>query len=80
MRVGLGQFNELTDEMLQFIKQIGADDFLMNTANLPGPCRWEYEDLAILELRDGLFDVFDGFYLIHTKSDKPKAGAYKKKA
>ncbi len=27
MRVGLGQFQELTDEMLAFIKQMGADDF-----------------------------------------------------
>ena len=36
MRVGLGQFNELTDEMCQFIKQMGCDDFLMNTPKLPG--------------------------------------------
>lgn len=45
MRVGLGQFNELTDEKLQFIKQLGADDFLMNTPKLPGEKQWEYEDL-----------------------------------
>ena len=31
MRVGLGQFNELTDEKLLYIKQLGADDFLMNS-------------------------------------------------
>ena len=48
MRVGLGQFNELTDEMLTCIKQLGADDFLMNTPKLPGDQRWEYEDLAAL--------------------------------
>ena len=30
MRIGLGQFNELTDEKLAFIKQIGVDDFQMN--------------------------------------------------
>ena len=35
MRVGLGQFNELTDEKLAFIKQMGCDDFLMNTPRLP---------------------------------------------
>ena len=27
MRVGLGQFNELTNEKLAFIKQMGCDDF-----------------------------------------------------
>ena len=31
MRVGLGQFQELFDERLQFIKQCGCDDFQMNT-------------------------------------------------
>ena len=45
MRIGLGQFNELTDEKLAFIKQLGADDFLMNTPRLPGEKQWEYEDL-----------------------------------
>jgi mannonate dehydratase len=51
MRVGLGQFNELTDEMLAFIKQMGCDDFLMNTPRLPGDKQWEYEDLAALKAR-----------------------------
>ena len=36
MRIALGQFNEITDEKLTFIKQLGADDFLMNTPVLPG--------------------------------------------
>ena len=45
MRLGLGQFNELTDEKLTFIKQLGADDFLMNTPQLPGEKQWEYKDL-----------------------------------
>ena len=40
MRIGLGQFNELTDEKLAFIKQLGADDFLMNTPRLPGDKQW----------------------------------------
>ncbi len=48
IRVGLGQFNEATDERLQFIKQCGVDDFLLNTARLSGENRWEYEDLAAL--------------------------------
>ncbi|MFH1567106.1 MAG: mannonate dehydratase [Gemmatimonadota bacterium] len=51
MRVGLGQFNELTDEMLQFIKQMGCDDFLMNTPRLPGSARWEHADVASLKAR-----------------------------
>ena len=49
MRVGLGQFNQITDEILVFIKQIGADDFLMNTPQLPGNKQWEYEDLAAIK-------------------------------
>jgi len=57
MRVGLGQFSELTDEILQFIKQVGADDFLMNTASLPGSSRWEYEDLAVLVERARAADL-----------------------
>ena len=48
MRVGLGQFNEATDEMLQYIKQCGVNDFLLNTPKLPGEERWEFEDLAAL--------------------------------
>ncbi len=51
MRVGLGQFNELTDEKLAYIKQLGADDFLMNTPRLPGDERWELEDLINLKRR-----------------------------
>ncbi len=48
MRVGLGQFQEISDERLRFIKQCGCDDFQMNTPKLPGNERWEYEDLARL--------------------------------
>lgn len=46
MRIALGQFNELTDEQLLFVKQCGCDDVLLNTPQLPGESRWEYEDLA----------------------------------
>ena len=45
MRIALGQFNELTDEQLAFVKQCGCDDVLLNTPLLPGEERWEYEDL-----------------------------------
>ena len=48
MRVGLGQFQEITPSRLQFIKQCGCDDFQLNTPKLPGEERWEYEDLALL--------------------------------
>ena len=48
MRVGLGQFEQQTPSRLQFIKQCGCDDFLLNTPNLPGRDRWEYEDIAQL--------------------------------
>jgi mannonate dehydratase len=51
MRVGLGQFNELSDERLKFIKQCGCDDFLVNTPNLPGEERWEFRDLLLLRTR-----------------------------
>ena len=57
MRVGLGQFRELTDDMLTFIKQMGANDFLMNTPDLPGDSRWQYEDLAALVKRAGDADL-----------------------
>ena len=51
MRVGLGQFDTLSDERLRFIKQCGCDDFQMNTPRLPGAERWEYEDLSALVAR-----------------------------
>ena len=57
MRVGLGQFNELTDEKLTFIKQMGCDDFLMNTPRLPGDKQWEYEDLAAYKARADAADL-----------------------
>ena len=46
MRGGVGQFCEPTAEQLRFIKQCGCDDFQMNTPNLPGDERWEYDDVA----------------------------------
>ncbi|MBI93237.1 MAG: mannonate dehydratase [Gemmatimonadaceae bacterium] len=58
MRVGLGQFNELTDEMCQFIKQMGCDDFLMNTPKLPGDeGHWKVDDLAALKAKADAYDL-----------------------
>ena len=42
MRVGLGQFQEISPSRLQFIKQCGCDDFQLNTPSLPGQQRWEH--------------------------------------
>ena len=51
MRLGLGQFNEVTDERLTFVKQCGVEDFLLNTPTLPGEHRWELQDLTRLRQR-----------------------------
>jgi len=51
MRIALGQFNELTDEQLAFVKQCGCDDVLLNTPKLPGEERWEFHDLILLRTR-----------------------------
>ena len=45
MRVGVGQFNELTDEKLRFAAQIGASGIQLNTPKLPGDTHWEEKDL-----------------------------------
>ncbi|GIT29577.1 MAG: hypothetical protein Ct9H300mP1_16230 [Planctomycetaceae bacterium] len=51
IRVGLGQFQLTSDSLLAYIKQCGVDDIQMNTAQLPGDSRWEFEDLAALRER-----------------------------
>ncbi len=48
MRVGLGQFNEMSDETLQFAAQLGVTSIQMNTPRLPGEHRWEEKDLRQL--------------------------------
>ena len=57
IRVGLGQFKDATDEKLRFIKQCGVDDVCLNTPNLPGEDRWEFEDLAGLCRKAESFDL-----------------------
>ena len=51
MRLGIGQFRELTDEKLQFIRQLGVKDVLLNTPLLPGETQWEFMDLLHLRTR-----------------------------
>src|SRR5262249_38683651 len=48
MRVGVGQFNELTDEKLRFAAQIGASGIQLNTPKIPGDTHWEEKDLRAL--------------------------------
>ena len=55
MRLGLGQFNEITEEQISFIKQLGVEDILLNlipgSPHLPGETHWEYIDLVQLRTR-----------------------------
>jgi len=54
MRVAMGQFNQLTDEMLQYAKQLGVGGVQMNLlghSSLPGDHQWEYEDLLALRVK-----------------------------
>ena len=51
MRLAVGQFNTATDELLQFIRQLGVKDVLLNTARLPGETHWAYMDLLHLRTR-----------------------------
>lgn len=49
MRIAVGQFSEISEERLKFIKQLGADDFLLNTPNLPDRGGyWDFQDLLML--------------------------------
>lgn len=51
MRVAIGQFNELTEEQIQWALQCGVQDILLNTAKLPGDERWEFRDLLNLRTK-----------------------------
>ncbi|MFH1008393.1 MAG: mannonate dehydratase [Candidatus Latescibacterota bacterium] len=51
MRLGLGQFDQVTDERLRFIKQLGVDDLVFNTPILPGDTHWEFGDLLFLRMQ-----------------------------
>jgi mannonate dehydratase len=51
MRLGVGQFSELNQDRLQFIKQLGVGDVVIHTPRLPGEKQWELEDLLNLRKR-----------------------------
>lgn len=51
MRVGVGQFNELTEDKLRFAAQIGASGIQLNTPKLPGDAQWEEKDLRALVVK-----------------------------
>jgi mannonate dehydratase len=48
MRIGVGQFNELTEDKLRFAAQIGASGIQLNTPKIPGDTHWEEKDLRAL--------------------------------
>ena len=48
MRVAVGQFSEMTDEVLRFAAQLGVGGVQMNSPLLPGTERWEAADLKAL--------------------------------
>lgn len=48
MRLGLGQFSQLSEERLRFIQQLGVEDVLLNGPVLPGEEQWEFMDLLHL--------------------------------
>ena len=55
MRLAIGQFNQLTEEKLQFIRQLGVKDILLNTPLLPGETHWDF--MTLLHLRKGCEDA-----------------------
>ncbi|RYE09617.1 MAG: hypothetical protein EOP22_08105 [Hyphomicrobiales bacterium] len=48
IRVGIGQFHDLTEERLRFAQQIGTTSLQMNNPKLPGDARWEEADVRAL--------------------------------
>jgi hypothetical protein len=60
MRIAVGQFKELTDEMLRFAAQIGVGGIQMNNPTLPGETRWEEADIrALVEKTEAAGLVFE---------------------
>jgi mannonate dehydratase len=57
MRVGLGQFNEMTDEVLRFAAQLGVTTIQTNSPRLPGDVRWETADVKALVDRASSFGL-----------------------
>jgi len=48
VRLAIGQFKQITDDMLRFAQQIGATGIQMNAPDLPGEARWEEKDVRAL--------------------------------
>lgn len=48
IRIGIGQFKDLTEEKLRFAAQLGVSAVQLNAPNLPGETRWELTDLRAL--------------------------------
>jgi mannonate dehydratase len=48
MRIGIGQFSDMTGDMLRFAAQLGVTSIQMNSPHLPGDEKWEYADLKML--------------------------------
>ena len=57
MRVAIGQFSEMTDDMLRFAAQLGVSGVQMNSPLLPGTERWEAADLKALVDRAAAFGL-----------------------
>src|SRR5271163_4096136 len=54
IRIGIGQFKDLTEEKLRFAAQLGVSAVQLNAPNLPGERRWELKDLrALVERAEG---------------------------
>jgi len=51
IRIVAGQFHEIDDATLTYVKQLGVNGIQFNTPNLPGDSTWAYDDLAKLRER-----------------------------
>lgn len=67
IRVAVGQFHELSDERLQFARQIGCEGLQMNNPTLPGNARWEEKDVrALVEKVEGVGLKFEAIENVPT--------------
>jgi mannonate dehydratase len=57
MRIAVGQFSEMTDDMLRFAAQLGVRGVQMNSPLLPGTERWEAADLKALVVRAAAYGL-----------------------
>lgn len=57
MRVAVGQFAEMTDEVLRFAAQLGVSSVQMNTPRISGETHWIADDLRALVTRSAAFGL-----------------------